>query len=98
MLFVFFTSQLTQATNKTLTQLHMDVIFRVLKFNTFVPCFMRSLFVKTIEFIRFIRSILINNLLCQIILAKCISVQINNSLLNLHKTAKSKSASNKLNK
>ena len=37
MRFVFFPSKLTQTTDQTLTQLHMDVIFGVLQFNTFVP-------------------------------------------------------------
>ena len=76
-LFIIFLSELSEATAQKLNQFYLDVMFWATQVNNVVPRFTGCLFVRIIGLIRFIESILVNNLLCKITLPKCIGVLIN---------------------
>ena len=89
-----FLSKLSQATAQKLNQFYLDVMFWTTQVNNIVHRFIGCLFVRIIGLIRFIESILVNNLFCKIILPKCIGVLINYLSLifwlsyNYHQTKK----------
>ena len=76
-LFIIFLSKLSQATAQKLSQFYLDVMFWATQVNNVAPRFIGCLFLRIIGLVRFMESILVNNLFCKIILAKCIGVLIN---------------------